>query len=65
MKLTKFVAGQCRIIENDGNGLVCDESATVLLNDCILERNRDLTPKTNKRKKLESASLFPLIAQRQ
>ncbi len=60
MKLTKFAAGQCRITENDGKGLViCDESAVVSLNDCILET---ADSKEEQEEKLEYASLFPPIA---
>lgn len=68
------IFAQCQICDNDEIGLVCDESAVVTLNDCVLERNR-LTPtqdrkktvaiaEANKRKRLEEeyTSSFPLIA---
>lgn len=54
------------IMDNDGIGLVCDESAVMSLNGCSFERNGlSPPPKHTKRKRLESDSSLSLIADAQ
>lgn len=69
MQLTFFFFAQCRICDNEGIGMICDESAVVSLVACILERNRRLAPKqvamaksdSHDRKKIDNSPSFPLI----